>query len=224
MAGRLHGRRVVLTDAAAFMGPAIAELFAEEGADLIADERDLTVPNAAADLIREAGHVDVLVANLAFPYPLTRAHETSDELWNGAFEALVHPLHRLVKATLPQMIARRSGKIIVVGSAAAIRGTPDRSFYAAARGAQLAYVRAVGNEVAPHNVQVNATGQIFVENPTYFSPDYVKTDAFKERLKQVPVGRLATGREAAAFILFLAGPDSDFFVGQVFPFAGGYVT
>lgn len=224
MGTRLAGRRVVLTEAAEFMGPAIAELFAEEGAGLVADSRDLTDPGAPQALIEEAGHVDVLIANLSIPNPRALAHETTDAQWAMVFDRLVHPLHRLVRAVLPQMIARKSGKIVVVGSAAALRGTSNRSCYGAARGAQHAYVRSVGIEVAPHNVQVNATGHIFVENPTYFPPDYVKTGALRERLKEVPAGRLATGREAAAFILFLAGPESDFFCGQVFPYSGGWVS
>lgn len=60
MAGRLEGRRVVVTDADEFMGPDIVALFREEGAEVIADTRDLTAPSAAADLIGEAGRVDVL--------------------------------------------------------------------------------------------------------------------------------------------------------------------
>ena len=74
------------------------------------------------------------------------------------------------RAVLPQRSSARAGKIVVVGSASAMRGTATRTCYGAARGAQHAYVKNVGIEVAPHNVQVNATGQIFVENPTYFPP------------------------------------------------------
>lgn len=87
----------------------------------------------------------------------------------------------------------------------------------------MAYVQAVGVEVAPNNVQINALAQSFVENPSYFSPEYVETPDFKERLKGVPAGRLATAREDALFVLFLASDESDFFVGQIFPFAGGWV-
>jgi short-subunit dehydrogenase len=63
-------------------------------------------------------------------------------------------------AGLPQMIARRAGKILVMGSASALRGMKRTSTYSAARGAQLAYVQAVGVEVAPHNVQVSAIGWV----------------------------------------------------------------
>jgi 2-keto-3-deoxy-L-fuconate dehydrogenase len=150
------------------MGPAVFELFTEEGGIVIADRTDLRQPGRCEALTKETGQIDVLVANLSIPNPRALAHETTDEDWSAVFDKIVHPLHRLVRSVLPQMIDRRSGKIVVVGSAAALRGTSNRSCYAAARGAQHAYVRSVGVEVAPHNVQVNATGQIFVENPTLF--------------------------------------------------------
>ena len=224
MSGRLQGQRIVLPQADTFMGPDIKALFEEEGAHVVADSRDLRQAGAARALIEEAGHVDVLVAGLAAVNPKAAAHETTDEAWHEMFAVMVHPLHQLVGAVLPQMIERRRGKVVVMGSASALRGMPNWSAYSAARGAQLAYVQSVGVEVAPHNVQVNAVAQSFVENPSYFSPAYVATNDFKERLKQVPVGRLATGREDAQLALFLASGESDFLVGQVIPFAGGWVV
>jgi 2-keto-3-deoxy-L-fuconate dehydrogenase len=220
---RLQGKRAVVTQASSFMGPAICDLFRAEGADVLADDSDLTVPFRAGELIASAGPVDILIINLALDNPRALAHETSDAQWAKVFDVLVHPMHRLTKAVLPQMTARRSGKIVVVGSAAALRGTPRRSCYGAARGAQHAYVRSVGAEVAAGDVQVNATGQIFVENPTYFPPAVMQSEDLKQRLKDVPAGRVARGDEAAAFILFLAGPESDFLNGQVFAYSGGWV-
>ncbi|MGE0119946.1 MAG: hypothetical protein AB7S71_13670 [Dongiaceae bacterium] len=69
MGNRLAGRRVVVTCATQFMGPAICEVFEEEGATVIADNRDLRKVDAAAELIKEAGHVDVFIANLIAPDP-----------------------------------------------------------------------------------------------------------------------------------------------------------
>jgi NAD(P)-dependent dehydrogenase (short-subunit alcohol dehydrogenase family) len=203
------------------MGPAIVEVFGEEGAVVLPDTRDLRPVDAAAALIREAGHVDVLVVNLIAPDPrVILEQDTTEELWQIMFDTMVHPLYRVVHAVLPQMKARRSGKIVVMGSANALRGTNNRSAYSAARGAQVSYVRSVGVELAPHNVHINLMAQFFVENPT--SAPAGKVADLALRLPEIPVGRLAKGRESALFALYLAGPDSDFFVGQVVPFAGGW--
>jgi 2-keto-3-deoxy-L-fuconate dehydrogenase len=79
----------------------------------------------------------------------------------------VRPLHRLTRAVLPQMLARRKGKIVVVGSAMGLRGQPRRAVYSAARGAQHGYERSVGAEVAAFGVNVIATAQNFVESPIH---------------------------------------------------------
>ena len=223
MGNRLDGRQVLVTCAKDFMGPAISEVFREEDATVIADTRDLRPVDAAAALIKEAGHVDVLIVNLIAADPrIILEQDTTEELWQIMFATMVHPMYRLVHAVLPQMRDRRSGKIVVMGSANALRGTNNRSAYSAARGAQTSYVRSVGVELAPHNVHINLMAQFFVENPT--SAPAGKVADLTLRLTEIPVGRLAKGRESALFALYLAGPESDFFVGQVIPFAGGWTA
>src|SRR5512134_1043363 len=221
----LTAKRVLITQADAFMGPALCEAFAEHGAVVVADTRPLLDPDLPAAVIVSAGQIDVLIVNLAVPAPTTVASEVTDEEWNDTFGHLVAPLPRLVRAVLPQMIARRSGKILVMGSASALRGMRRSSTYSAARGAQLAYVQAVGVEVAAHNVQVNAIAQNFVDNPTYFPPEIQADQRFRDRLKrEVPLGRLLAARESAEFAAYLCGEHSSCFVGQVFPLSGGWVT
>lgn len=221
---RLAGRRVVVTQCQDFMGPAMTAAFQQEGAIVVADHRDLTRPGSAESLISEMGHVDILIVNLMLRNPRTSLVETTDALWEAQFEATVHPLHRLVRSVLPQMISRRSGKIVVIGSANGLRGTAPRAAYSAARGAQLAYVKSAGFEVAPHNVQINAIAQNYVSNPSSYPENVVSDPEFAARLAEVPAGRVAQGWESAALAVFLAGPESDFFAGQIFPFSGGWQT
>ena len=99
------------------------------------------------------------------------------------------------------------------------------SSYSAARGAHLAYIQAVGVEVAPYNIHVNAIAQNFVDNPTYFPPEVQANPRFQERLKrEVPLGRLVSAREDAEFAAYLCSEQANCFVGQVFPVCGGWVT
>lgn len=223
--GRLAGRRVVVTQADDYMGPATVALFQSEGADVVADTRDLTRPGACEALIADAGRVDVLIANLAAPNHSGRTvAEVDDSIWAEVFDVMVHPLHRLTRAALPQMRERRRGKIVVYGSAVALKGMRTLCAYSAARAAQVGYVQSVGVEVAPDNVQVNLIAQNYVENPVYYPPELRQNERFQASLKrQVPLGRLATAEEDARFALFLAGDESDFFVGQAIPFSGGWV-
>ncbi len=224
MSGTLQGRRVLITQADDFMGPALCEAFRQQGATVIASTEPLIDPEAPARIVREAGPLDALVANLALRAPSTPAVDVDDAEWRTVFAALVDPLPRLVRAVAPAMIARQAGKILVMGSASALRGMKRASSYSAARGAQLAYVQAVGVELAPHRVQVNAIAQNFVDNPTYFPPEVQANPRFQERLaREVPLGRLVAAPEDAAFAAYLCSPSADCFVGQVFPVCGGWV-
>lgn len=221
----LSGKRILVTQANAFMGPALCEVLAQHGAMVIASIDPLVEVGAAEAVVEAAGRVDVLVANLAVSAPTSLATEASESEWRDTFAALVDPLPRLFRAVLPQMIERRSGKILVIGSASALRGLKRTSTYSAARGAQLAYVQSVGTEVAPHNVQVNAIAQNFVENSTYFPAEVLANPRFQERLKrEVPLGRLVSATEDATFAAYLCSEAASCFVGQVFPVCGGWVA
>lgn len=221
---RLEGKRILVTQANDYMGPATIELFREHGAEVIADETDLTNLSAANQVVEDAGYIDVLVANLATgANPGKTAIDVDDETWSRMFDVMVHPLHRLCRAVLPQMYDRKKGKVIVFGSATGLKAYEGVPAYCSARAAQVGYVRTVGIEAARHNVQVNLIAQNWVENPEYYPPKVVALPQFQELLaREVPLGRLATAREDALFALFLASEESNFFVGQSIPFSGGW--
>lgn len=222
---KLSGKRILVTHADLFMGPALCEVLAEQGAEVIASKDALATSTEVKQLIDNAGGLDVVLVNLGVAAPSTPATEVTDSEWQQVFGALVDPLPRIIREVLPPMVERRSGKILLMGSASALRGIKRASTYSAARGAQLAYIQSVGVEVAAHNVQVNAIAQNFVDNATYFPPEVQQNPRFQERLKrEVPLGRLVSAREDAEFAAFLCSDAADCFVGQVFPVAGGWVT
>ncbi|SDU26350.1 SDR family NAD(P)-dependent oxidoreductase [Halopseudomonas salegens] len=221
----LQGKRILVTHADAFMGPAICQTLRAQGAEVIADTDPLLDIDAPAQLIGRVGTPDVLVANLALPAPNTRAPDVDEQEWQAVFDTMVHPLMRLCKAVLPRMQSRQAGKILLIGSAAALRGMKRASSYSAARGAQLAYIQAIGVEMAPDNIQINAIAQNFVDNPTYFPPEVQANPRFQQRLaNEVPLGRLVSAEEDAEFVAYLCSDAANCFVGQVFPLSGGWAT
>ena len=222
---KLAGKRILLTHSDLFMGPALATVFEESGAEVIAEQDPLDDARAPAAIVARAGRIDVLVAHLAIAAPSTPVDEAEDSEWRSVFAALVDPLPRLLRAVLPQMKERRAGRVLVVGSASALRGMKRTSTYSAARGAQLAYVQSAGVELAPFNIQVNAVAQNFVDNPTYFPAQVQANPRFQERLaREVPLGRLVSAREDALFCAYLCSDAAACFVGQVFPLSGGWAV
>ena len=207
------------------MGPALCRVFSELGAEVIADPRPLLTPELPAQVIQKAGQIDALVINLAVMAPSTPATEVGDDEWQRMFAYMVDPLPRLMRAVLPAMIECRAGKIVLMGSAAALRGQRRCSSYSAARGAQLAYIQAVAVEVAQHGININAIAQNFVDNPTYFPPEVQANPRFQERLqREVPLGRLVSAEEDAQFAAYLCSDAAACFVGQIFPMCGGWVN
>ena len=225
MALRLENRTVLVTQASDYMGPAICTLFRAEGARVHGYTGDLTQPEMCVQAVADAGDLDVLVANLAYPPRSAPISDVTDADWSALFDQLVHPLMWLVRAVSPGMIARGRGKIVAITSAAPLRGIPGASAYCAARGAQNAFVRAVGLELAAHNVQVNAVAQNYVENDTYYPASLRETERFQKHLaRNVPAKRVARGEESAELALFLASDKSDFLCGQAIPLSGGWAT
>ena len=232
MGNRFEGRRVLVTNAERYIGPPIVELFRREGAHVIADASEFTERGVAQSMVERAGRIDILIPNLAGPtslMPFTNllcpVTEFKDEDFQSYLDAMVWPLLCLVRAVAPQMIARRSGKIVAVTSASPLRSMLLLSIYTAARGAQNAFIRTVGAELAPHNVQINAIGPAYIENNAYFTSAMLRDQALRdEMVAEIPAGRIGDQADAAELVAALATDASNFLAGQVIPIAGGWVT
>ena len=225
MSDRLKNKRVLITQCGDYMGPAIAQLFAHEGALIDARPGSVPAADAFAGYVSQNADIDILVANLAHAPCNSPTADIQDADWEGMFDTMVHPLMRLIRHFAPLMAERGHGKIVAITSAAPLRGLPGSAAYCAARGAQNAFIRATGLEFAAANVQINAIAQNYVSNPEYYPDELVASERFQNHLKRnVPIRRIARADESAELALFLASNNSDFMVGQVVPFAGGWAT
>jgi len=180
---------------------------------------------AAGRVLEEAGRIDVLINNDAFPALRASLDAAKDEDLEATYEALVFKPFRVTRAVVPSMKSAGAGKVIFLTSAAPLNGLANYSMYASARGATNALMLSLARELAPKNIQVNAVAPNYVENPDYFPPELLANEEAKAKiLKNIPLGRLGKPEEAAALIAFLAGPMSGFITGQVIPFAGGWAN
>jgi NAD(P)-dependent dehydrogenase (short-subunit alcohol dehydrogenase family) len=250
---KLTGKVALITNVSHFMGPAITEEFCREGASVALHDRDEAavkpyaliaerlgrdVLSLAGDLSRSGeaeraveavvarfGRLDILVNNNAHPPSGSPVEDITDAAWREMMARLLDEPFFCLRAALRVMRPAGRGKIINMSSAAAFTGLPNYAAYTAARAGVNGLTKAVGREVAGAGIQVNAIAQNYVENPTYFPPALTGDPVRLARMvKNIPAGRLARSEESARLAVYLASEDADFFIGQVIPFAGGWVT
>src|SRR5216683_2029224 len=196
---KLTGKVALITNVSHFMGPAITEEFCREGASVALHDREPALIKPFATI--------------------------AERLWREMQSRLLDEPFFCLRAALRVMRPAGRGKIINMSSAAAFPGLPNYAAYTAARAGVNGLTKAVGREVAGAGIQVNAIAQNYVENPTYFPPALTGDPVRLARMvKNIPAGRLARSEESARLAVYLASEDADFFIGQVIPFAGGWVT
>ena len=120
---------------------------------------------------------------------------------------------RLAKTVLRGMIRARAGRIVAIGSVAALQGNPGNAAYAASKGALLSYCRTLAIETAKRGITVNTVAPGFID--TDMMAPYASHRAGME--KQIPAGRFAKSEEVAGLVAFLMSPPAAYITGAVLP-------
>jgi NAD(P)-dependent dehydrogenase (short-subunit alcohol dehydrogenase family) len=232
---RLEGKVCIITGAASGIGRASAELFASQGATVVAADLEGTpyrvdVADAdetralAAAVVDEYGRVDVLFNNAGIA-GVGDIEETTLEQWEQVMRVNARGLFLMTRAVVPTMIARRSGSIINMSSAIAETGLARRVSYAASKGAVLAMTKSLQVDLAPHDIRVNALmpGTImtpFVER--YLQDSYRDPEEGRRSIRSRQLtGELGTPSDVAQAALFLASDESRFVIGSGLVIDGG---
>ncbi len=229
----LDNKVIVITHAKHFVGPAAAGLLSSYGATVVCHEGEagpgvhMATATEPEDLIDEVvaahGRVDVLISNDAYPAIRAPVDQAEPGEMRNALNALIDWPYRLIGRAVPHMKSAGSGRIIVITSAAPLRGLANYSMYAAARGGANAMVKSLSLELAPFNIQINAIAPNYIENPTYFPPELLANEkAMAKMLANIPAKRLGKPEEVAETIAFFASDKCGFITGHVVPISGGW--
>jgi NAD(P)-dependent dehydrogenase (short-subunit alcohol dehydrogenase family) len=239
----LAGKIALVTGAAAGIGRAIAEAFAEQGAKLALVDRDSIVAELPAALggdhqafvfdvrqddaiertvqtvVEHFGRLDILVNNAGIG-PLAPAEEYPTEEWDRTLGINLRAAFLFARAAAGPMIAQKSGRIINMASMAASIGIAGHVAYCASKAGLLGMTRCMAVEWGPKGLTVNAVSPTVVETELGLS-GWAGEKGVRARAA-IPTGRFAKPWEIAAAVLFLSSPGAAMINGADLAIDGGY--
>lgn len=185
---------------------------------------DVSDPEQAAGFVeraaRELGEPDALVCNAGIALPQDVITHVSDLDWRRVFAVNVDGVFYTVRAALPHFIRRQKGAIVTIGSMWGQVGGSCEVAYSAAKGAVIAFTKALAKEVGPSGIRVNCVspGVIDTEMNGHLSRSDLQALA-----EEIPLGRVGIPYEVARCVRYLCSDGSEYITGQVIAPNGGIV-
>jgi 3-oxoacyl-[acyl-carrier protein] reductase len=178
-----------------------------------ADDVEKLVPAAEAAM----GGLDILINNAG----ITRdglAMRMKDDDWQSVLDVNLTSSFRLARASMKLMMKKRWGRIVSVTSVVGVTGNPGQANYVASKAGIIGMSKALAAELATRNVTVNCVAPGFIASPM--------TDVLNDKQKEailgkIPAGRMGTGDEVAAAVLFLASNEASYVTGHTIHVNGG---
>jgi 3-oxoacyl-[acyl-carrier protein] reductase len=244
---RLQDKVAIITGGNTGIGRAVALAYAGEGADVavayIAREldahslvRDIEKKGRAALAVRcdvtsegdvqtlintvvdRWGRIDILVSSAGIQRPQAITETTADD-WDRMIAVHMRAAFLSCREVVPHMMARGSGRIIIVTSQLAYIGRARYTAYSAAKGGLLTFMRALAQEIAPHGILVNSVSPGLIDTGFDPLPEPVK----RAHAASLPLQRLGTPDDLVGAFIFLASDEGRYFCGQTLHPNGGEI-
>jgi 3-oxoacyl-[acyl-carrier protein] reductase len=241
----LHGRTAVITGGARGIGLACAARLAACGAAISLWDLDLgearaqldrhrfahacavdvaseaSVAAAHAETVRQVGPVDILVASAGITGPNATLADYRAADWQRVIDINLVGVFLCNRVVVPDMVARKWGRIVNIASIAGKEGNPNASAYSASKAGVIGLTKSLGKELATSGVLVNCITPAAIRTGLF---DQMTAQHIDYMLSKIPMNRFGLVEEAAELVAWLASPRCSFATGAVFDLSGGRAT
>jgi 2-hydroxycyclohexanecarboxyl-CoA dehydrogenase len=222
-----RGHKVAVLDLDAQAAQRVAEDLRAEGVTALAVAADVTdrpgIEEAFAKVRAELGPVTVLVTSAGL-FGYASFADITVESWQRLVDVNLTGTFHCCQVALPDMVAAGWGRIVMISSSSAQRGTPFAAHYAASKGALLTLTKSLAREYATNGITVNNIPPSGIETPMQHASQAAGYLPPNEQIAaNIPVGHLGTPGDIAAAVGFLCSPEAGFITGQTLGVNGGSV-
>jgi NAD(P)-dependent dehydrogenase (short-subunit alcohol dehydrogenase family) len=225
-----EGAAVAVSDIALDRAEAVAASIAAAGGTAVAKHVDVTSPELVQRLVAETvarfGHLDALyhcAADVQFVNTSdARLTELDDDVWRRIIDVHLTGTFLVLKHVGRQMVAQRSGSIIVSSTVDALVGCAGLDSYTAAKGGVTSMVRSFAAGVGRDGVRVNAIAPSFVSTEPQLV--WLNDEQARATIASLHILQIPTPEQIAPFVVYLASDESTAVTGTVFPVDAGYMA
>jgi 2-hydroxycyclohexanecarboxyl-CoA dehydrogenase len=222
-----RGLRIAVLDVDDVAAHGVAEDLRSAGVAAVGVKADVTnrpsVEQAFAKVRTELGPIAVLVTS-AGKAGFSRFAEITVDAWSEMIDVNLTGTFHCCQVALPDMVAAEWGRIVMISSSSAQRGSPYVAHYAAAKGAVIALTRSLASEYASKGLTVNNISPSSIDTPmTRRSQAEGKLGPPEQLAKSIPMGHMGSVDDIAAAVGFLCSEEAGFITGQVLGVNGGAV-
>ena len=222
-----RGHKVAVLDINEEAAQRVSADLRKEGVEALGVAVDVTdrpaVEEAFAKVRTELGPVSILVTSAGL-VGFGRFTEIRPEDWSRIIDVNLNGTFHCCQVALPDMIAANWGRIVMISSSSAQRGSPRMAHYAASKGAVITLTKSLANEYASMGITVNNIPPSGIETPMqHQSQAQGHLGSNEEMASKIPMGHLGSGDDIAAAVGFLCSEEAGFITGQVLGVNGGAV-